>query len=74
MKLLNGNLLKKGDIIGIFTPSWPGHSVLRDKYLLGLENLRGLGFKIKEGSVTVKHTNQGYRSGTPNERAEECMK
>lgn len=73
MKLLKPRFLEKGDVIGIFTPSWPGHSVLRDKYLLGLENLREMGFKIKEGSLTVKNTNQGYRSGKPKERAEEFM-
>jgi len=32
--------LKKGDAIGVFTPSWTGHIFLKDKYQHSFENLK----------------------------------
>jgi muramoyltetrapeptide carboxypeptidase len=63
--------LKKGDSIGIFTPSWPGNCILREKYLLGLDAIRNLGFEVIEGTLTRQFTEQGYRSGSVSERASE---
>ena len=73
MRLIKPYALKKNDAIGIFTPAWPGHTVLREKYEIGLNTLRKLGFEVKEGSLTAQNTHQGYRSGSPEERAREFM-
>jgi len=71
--------LRPGDRVGIFTPSSPAHVSARHRYLDGLESLRGMGFEVVEGPLTAKTrapdptTAQGYRSGTPRERANELM-
>ena len=64
----------KGATIGVFTPSTPAHVMFREKYLHGLSVLRSLGYQIQEGELTAQATSQGYRSGSPKERAEELMK
>jgi muramoyltetrapeptide carboxypeptidase LdcA involved in peptidoglycan recycling len=74
--LLRPAPLRAGDVIGVCTPSWPAHVphvLFREKYLHGLEQLRALGFQVREGSLTARGTTQGYRSGTPQERAAELM-
>lgn len=71
--LLRPAPLRAGDVIGVCTPSWPAHVLFREKYLHGLEQLRALGFQVREGSLTARATAQGYRSGTPQERAAELM-
>jgi len=63
--------LKKGDTIGIITPSFAGNVVLRDKFETGVEFLRSQGFDVLLGDLTAKFKNDGYRSGTPEERAQE---
>lgn len=65
--------LASGDVIGVCTPSWPAHTVFREKYLHGLNQLRELGFRVREGRPTSQATHEGYRSGKPQERAEELM-
>jgi muramoyltetrapeptide carboxypeptidase len=65
--------LKLGDTIGIFTPSNPAAVKYPEKYLHGLEELKRTGFKILEGSLTKNRASQGFRSGTPQERAQEFM-
>jgi muramoyltetrapeptide carboxypeptidase LdcA involved in peptidoglycan recycling len=65
--------LKIGDTIGVFTPYFPAHVEWRDKYLHGLAVLRNLGYEVLEGALTAKATSQGYRSGSPQERAAEFM-
>lgn len=65
--------LKFGDTIGIFTPSWPAHVILRDKYLHALNELQRIGFNYLEGNITAKQISQGYRSASPQERAREFM-
>lgn len=65
--------LNKGDTIGIFTPSWPAHIVLRDKYIHALDQIQKLGFNYIEGKVTKSFITQGYRTASPKERAEEFM-
>ncbi len=73
MRLIHPPSLKIGDVIGVFTPSWPANVILREKYELGLSHLEKLGYKVKEGLLTKKITSQGYRSGSPKERANEFM-
>lgn len=65
--------LKPGSRIGVFTPSWPANVIVRDKYLYGIEVLKRMGFEVVEGSLTRAETSQGYRSGTPQDRAKEFM-
>ncbi|KOS68458.1 peptidase S66 [Lysinibacillus contaminans] len=61
--------LKKGDIIGIYSPSKPASVTAKARYERGKARLEKLGFVIKEGILTGKA--DFYRSGTPKERAEE---
>jgi len=65
--------LQPGDLVGVFTPSSPAHVFSRERYLNGLKTLRGMGFEVLEGALTARAVDQGYRSGTPRERAEELM-
>jgi muramoyltetrapeptide carboxypeptidase len=65
--------LEPGDIIGIFTPSYPAHMQFRDKYLHGREQLESMGFRTVEGWLTASGRHEGYRSGPPRERAAEFM-
>jgi muramoyltetrapeptide carboxypeptidase LdcA involved in peptidoglycan recycling len=55
----------------VCTPSFPAHVVFREKYLHGVRQLEALGFRVVEGSLTKRATAQGYRSGSPQERAAE---
>ena len=71
--VVTANALRRGDCLGIFTASAPSYSVCEDLYLNGLKNLERIGFRIKEGSLTRTRGNQGYRSGTAEERAAEFM-
>ena len=71
--LLRPPPLEPGDTVGIFTPSAPAHVRFREKYLHGLRQMESLGFRVREGALTARATSQGYRSGTPRERAEELM-
>lgn len=65
--------LRLGDTIGVFTPSSPSNVRHREKYLHGIQVLKRMGFDVVEGSLTASVTSQGYRSGTPRERAAEFM-
>jgi muramoyltetrapeptide carboxypeptidase LdcA involved in peptidoglycan recycling len=65
--------LRPGDTLGVFTPSAPSHVLHRVRYLRGLDRLRQLGFRVVEGALTARATEQGYRSGGPRERADELM-
>ncbi len=73
LPLLRPPALRPGDTLGVFTPSFPAHVRFRDKYLHGLARLRALGFRVKEGALTARGGDQGYRSGTPRERAAELQ-
>ncbi|GEN82586.1 LD-carboxypeptidase [Sporosarcina luteola] len=61
--------LKKGDAIGIFTPSSPATVTAKLRFERAKSFLKEKGFEIVEGNLTGKV--DGYRSGTPIERAEE---
>ncbi len=65
--------LRPGATIGIFTPSAPAHVKFRAKYQHGLEVLRSRGFTVVEGDLTASQRHEGYRSGSPRERAAEFM-
>jgi muramoyltetrapeptide carboxypeptidase len=72
-EILKPKALKPGDTIGVFTPSAPAYQWNEGLFLNGLETLKKLGFKIKLGGLTARRGSQGYRSGTPEERAGEFM-
>lgn len=61
--------LKKGDAIGIFSPSSPISATVPVRYQRGLDYLAAKGFRIVEGSLAGKR--DFYRSGSIRERAEE---
>lgn len=61
--------LKKGDKIGIFSPSSPATVSAKKRYLRAKHFLESKGFIIVEGNLTGKIDT--YRSGTPKERAKE---
>lgn len=61
--------LQRGDKIGIFSSSAPATATAKLRYSRGKDFLEGKGFQIIEGNLTGKQ--DGYRSGTPKERAEE---
>lgn len=73
MDLITPSSLKPGATIGIFTPSSPANVKYREKYLHGITVLKNMGFEVVEGSLTASQKSQGYRSGTPKERAQEFM-
>jgi muramoyltetrapeptide carboxypeptidase len=74
MQTLKPPALRRGDTIGVFTPSWPAHLLFRGKYQHGLEALRQLGFGVIEGELTRAGVSEGYRIGSPQQRAEEFMR
>jgi muramoyltetrapeptide carboxypeptidase LdcA involved in peptidoglycan recycling len=71
--LIRPPALEPGDTVGIFTPSAPAHVRFAAKYRHGRAQLEALGFRVLEGPLTARQTHQGYRSGSPQERAAEFM-
>jgi len=71
--IIKPKCLSPGDTIGVFTPSSPSYRDNEGLFLNGLRNLERAGFKVKLGSLTQKRASQGYRSGTPEDRASEFM-
>lgn len=61
--------LKKGDMIGIFTPSIPATVLSKERFKRAKAFLEAKGFIVVDGKLTGRL--DGYRSGTPKERAEE---
>jgi len=73
MELLKPFKLSPGDTIGVCTPSSPAYKANEELFATGVKNLEKLGFKVKLGFLTQKRASQGYRSGTPEDRAKEFM-
>lgn len=71
--LIKPNKLNQGDTIGVFTPSTPAYILNEELFQNGINNLQRLGFNIKQGHLTKARSTQGYRSSSPQERAEEFM-
>ena len=61
--------LKKGDKIGIYSPSSPATVWAYERFVRAKDFLEEKGFIIVEGKLTGQ--SEEYRSGTPKERAEE---
>ncbi|RIW33998.1 LD-carboxypeptidase [Bacillus salacetis] len=61
--------LKRGDTIGIITPSTPAPVLFKERYERGLAQLRSMGFNVLKGKCA--QSNQGYRSASIQQRAEE---
>lgn len=70
---LKPKALQPGSTIGVFTPSFPAHTLFREKYLYGIQCLKDLGFDVVEGALTRSLKSQGYRTAGPKERAQEFM-
>lgn len=64
--------LKKGDKIGIFTPSSPSTVTANQRFQRAKSFIEEKGFVIVEGELTGQ--SDGYRSGSPKARAEELNK
>lgn len=73
MNIIKPYKLNKGDTIGVFTPSSPAYKANEELFTNGIKNIEAMGFKVKLGSLTKERASQGYRSGTPKERAREFM-
>lgn len=73
LDVIKPKALPSGGTIGIFTPSWPAHLFLKEKYQVALDHLSKSGWKWKEGTLTAKCISQGYRTASPRERAQELM-
>ncbi|MFD2046145.1 S66 peptidase family protein [Ornithinibacillus salinisoli] len=67
--MLKPKSLKRGDTVGIITPSSPAPVLYKERYQRGLIQLEKLGFNIVEGSCTREI--QSYRSSSIRARAEE---
>jgi muramoyltetrapeptide carboxypeptidase LdcA involved in peptidoglycan recycling len=61
--------LKKGDRIGIFSPSLPGTFTSPNRFKRSKQFMESKGFSIVDGCLTGKH--DGYRSGSIESRAQE---
>lgn len=61
--------LKKGDAIGVFSPSSPISATVPARYRRGLDYLAAKGFRMIEGSLSGRR--DFYRSGSIRGRAEE---
>jgi muramoyltetrapeptide carboxypeptidase LdcA involved in peptidoglycan recycling len=59
--------LRKGDTIGIVSPSWCGAGLFPHRVENGKRNLEKLGYKVVFGKNALKIT--GYTAGGPEERA-----
>jgi muramoyltetrapeptide carboxypeptidase LdcA involved in peptidoglycan recycling len=73
MELLRAKALHPGDTIGVFTPASPSYQDCEGLFANGVRNLERLGFRVKLGSLTAARASQGYRSGSPEDRAREFM-
>ena len=71
--LIKPHKLNQGDTIGVFTPSTPAYIFNEELFQNGINNLQRLGFNVKQGHLTKSRSTQGYRSASPQERAEEFM-
>jgi muramoyltetrapeptide carboxypeptidase LdcA involved in peptidoglycan recycling len=72
-QILSPSSVKPGDTLGVFTPSSPGYAYNEGLFENGIQTLERLGFKVKLGALTAQRGSQGYRSGSPQERAQEFM-
>ena len=73
MDFIKPDRLKLGDTLGIFTPSMPCYTISEEVLQSSLTNLEKWGFNVKLGFLTEARASQGYRSGSPQDRANEFM-
>jgi len=55
--MIKPKILKKGDTIGIVSPSSPLGGLLKHRLKQGIKSLEDLGFKVKLGKNALKVTN-----------------
>ena len=68
-KLIKPKHLRKGDTIGLISPSAPLAGLVPHRVKRGVAMLKGLGFKIKIGEHALKITR--HTAGNPKERAQD---
>jgi muramoyltetrapeptide carboxypeptidase LdcA involved in peptidoglycan recycling len=61
----------KGGTIGVFAPSSPLHNRFCTRYKAAITNLESLGYTVVVGDLTAQSDDQGYRTSTGKDRAEE---
>lgn len=69
MKKILPPRLKKGDTIGVFSPSCPATAWIPERTRLAFEFVEKNGYRLKPGALTGRIA--AYRSGTIRERADE---
>lgn len=67
--MIKAKTLKKGDTIGIISPSSPMAAKVEHRLKKGIKTLKEMGFKIKLGKNSLKI--QDYTAGTPKDRAKD---
>ncbi|RYZ77513.1 MAG: LD-carboxypeptidase [Proteobacteria bacterium] len=60
--------------VGVFTPSMPANVLFPEKYQHGLGVIKSLGFEVVEGHITQSGVSEGYRTASPQDRADEFMR
>ncbi len=68
-QLIKPRYLRKGDTIGIVSPSAPLAGLFPHRTKRAIEAIKALGFRVKLGRYALKVT--GYTAGDPKERAED---
>lgn len=69
MSVIRAPRLRKGDTIGVFSPSCPSTAWIPERTRLAFRFMEDKGYRLKPGSLTGKI--QTYRSGSIQERADE---
>lgn len=67
--IIKPTALQRGDTIGIITPSFPAPHHFPERYERGIDQLKRMGFFVREGKCTYR--TEGYRSASIKERASE---
>ncbi len=60
--MVKAPMLKKGDTVGIVSPSWGGAGASPHRLEMGVRGLRALGFEVKVGRYARNQT--GFVSDT----------
>lgn len=72
-ELIKPKRLQSGQTLGVFTPSSPSYKDGEELFVNGVKNLEKCGFKVKLGTLTERRASEGYRSASPQARAQEFM-
>jgi muramoyltetrapeptide carboxypeptidase len=73
VKLKKCRKVNPGATIGICSPSAPGHKLLSEKYLKGLDFLKSIGFNIREGEAIENWRNNEKFIASSSQRSSEIQ-